>query len=125
MIINMSKKHLENIYAVCGVSWFIMDCFWFFNLYPFTIIFGIITLFSAIGGYVLYRNEDDVNHKIALAVLSWVVINLCSLFLDFIQDDYFITILKMIGFIFMIISIQSLISIVKTNSKILDKFKRL
>lgn len=119
-------KYAERVYGICGISWFLMDAFWFYKLYPMTILFGVITLISAIGGLVVYSlftsyEKKTPNHNIALATFSWIMLNVCALSMELSESGLF----KTTGTIFLVLGGVSLIDLIFTNGKFLDKFRRL
>lgn len=119
----------ERIYSLCGVSWFVMDVFWFWKFHYLSAVFAAITLVSCISGLFIYNaSTKGGNHYVALATTSWLLLNICALCIDMFPEPEYSGVVffaKFLGFVFSFIGAQSVLALAIDHRDVFNKFKRL
>ena len=117
-------KH--KVYALCGIFWFIMDCFWFWKFYYPAFVFGILTVVTSVSGMLIYHRKQNTEYYVVLATFAWIMLNMCAVTGDlYAKYETLNQFLKLFGFISCMVGAQAIIAIAIYNRNLFEKFKKL
>ncbi len=110
------------IYALCGIAWFLMDCFWYVKFFPAALFFGGLTVATSICGLFIYNRKRNTEFYIVIATFAWIMINMCSLLGEMYPDEKLI---PLFGYISIVIGSQALLAVLFINRSFFEKFRKL